>query len=97
MTELPAPEKSVRPNTTAEQDRHSENQRMVNMTWEITQAIIALSVIWGTIAAAVWMTVYDPMNRLMSFMFLSNIVSIVVGFYFGRTNHEKVGGVRLGR
>ena len=28
-----------------------------------------------------------------SFMLLSNLVSIVVGFYFGRTNHQRTGGV----
>lgn len=67
------------------------------MIWEMTQALIALSVIWGAMGAAIWMTVYDMSNRLMAFLFLSNVVSIVIGFYFGRTNHQRVGGVDLGR
>jgi len=67
------------------------------MTWELTQAAIALSVIWGAVGAAIWMVVSDSTNRLMAFLFLSNVVSIVIGFYFGRTNHQRVGGVDLGR
>lgn len=83
--------------TTSEQDRHSAGQRRINIIWEVTQAAIALSVIWGTIGAAIWISVYDPMNRLMAFLFMSNAVSIVIGFYFGRTNHQRIGGVDLGR
>lgn len=83
--------------TTVEQDRHSLGQRRINLIWEMTQALIALSIIWGATGAAIWITVRDPANRLMAFFFLSNIVSIVVGFYFGRTNHQRVGGVDLGR
>lgn len=94
---MSTPEVPIKPNTTSEEDKHSLGQRRINLIWEVTQASIALSVIWGTIGAAVWMTVYDATNRLMSFLFLSNIVSIVVGFYFGRTNHQRVGGVDLGR
>jgi len=75
----------------------SASQRQVNMTWELTQAAIALSVIWGAVGAAIWMVVSDSTNRLMAFLFLSNVVSIVIGFYFGRTNHQRVGGVDLGR
>ena len=90
-------EKAAPANTTKEEDRHSLGQRRVNLVWELTQAAIALSVIWATIGAAVWVVVRDTNNRLMAFLFLSNIVSIVIGFYFGRTNHQRVGGVDLGR
>jgi hypothetical protein len=90
--ELPA--KST---TTAEQDKHTLGQRRINLIWEVTQAGIALSVIWSALGATVWITVYDPMNRLMAFLFMSNVVSIVIGFYFGRTNHQRVGGVDIGR
>ncbi len=85
------------PTTTTEEDRHTLGQRRINLIWEVTQAAIALSVIWGAVGAAIWMVVQDTANRLMSFLFLSNIVSIVIGFYFGRTNHQRVGGVDLGR
>lgn len=91
------PEHHAPPATTAESDRHALGQRRINLIWEVTQAAIALSVIWGALGAAVWITVKDPDNRLMAFLFLSNIVSIVIGFYFGRTNHQRIGGVDLGR
>jgi hypothetical protein len=91
------PEAPMKPDTTSEQDKHSLGQRRINMIWEITQASIALSIIWGSVGASIWMIVSDPLNRLMSFLFLSNVVSIVIGFYFGRTNHQRVGGVDLGR
>lgn len=81
------------PITTAEQDRVTYGQRRINMIWEVTQALIALSIIWSSTGAAIWIVVQDPMNRLMAFLFLSNVVSIVIGFYFGRTNHQRTGGV----
>lgn len=93
----PEDSKHAPPVTTAESDRHSQGQRRINLIWEVTQALIALSVIWSAMAAAIWITIKDPANRLMSFLFLSNVVSIVIGFYFGRTNHQRVGGVDLGR
>ncbi len=88
---------SRQPTTTEEEDRHSLGQRRINVIWEVTQAAIALSVIWGALGSAIWITIKDPANRLMAFLFLSNVVSIVIGFYFGRTNHQRVGGVDLGR
>ncbi len=91
------PDKPLDPKTTREEDRHTSGQRRINLIWEITQALIALSIIWATTGAAVWIVVQDSANRLMSFFFLSNVVSIVIGFYFGRTNHQKVGGVDIGR
>lgn len=94
MDDKPAVAEAI---TTAEQDRHSAGQRQINRVWEYTQAGIALSVIWGTIGAAIWIVVGDEPNRLMAFLFLSNVVSTVIGFYFGRTNHQRVGGVDLGR
>lgn len=81
----------------SEVGKHSQGQRRINLIWEVTQAAIALSVIWGTIGGAIWLMIHDTMNRMMAFLFLSNVVSIVIGFYFGRTNHQRVGGVDLGR
>lgn len=95
--EVIKPEAVTPPKTTTEENRHALGQRRINLIWEGTQALIALSVIWGAIGAAIWITLYDTMNRLMSFLFLSNVVSIVIGFYFGRTNHQRVGGVDVGR
>lgn len=97
MGEGSIPEEHATSVTTAESDRHALGQRRINLIWELTQALIAVSVIWAALGASIWIAVKDPTNRLMSFLFLSNIVSIVIGFYFGRTNHQRVGGVDLGR
>ncbi len=68
------------------------------MVWELTQAGIALSVIWGTFGVTIWLIVHDDGElRSVAFTFLVGVVSTVVGFYFGRTNHQRVGGVDLGR
>jgi hypothetical protein len=74
--------------TTAEENRHASGQRRVNIIWEATQATIAL-----TVAIA---TVYAALQGIESAA-LGNAFFLVVGFYFGRTNHERVGGVILRR
>jgi len=74
--------------TTTEENRHALGQRRVNLIWEGTQASIAVAV---TLA-----TLYGALNHVES-PALSNAFFLVVGFYFGRTNHQRVGGVDLGR
>lgn len=83
--------------TTAEENRHTESQRRINLIWEITQAIIALTVIIGTIGTTVWLVTHDPTSRTTAFTFMVGIVSTVIGFYFGRTNHQRTGGVDSSR
>lgn len=85
------------PNTTAEQDRHSAGQRSINRTWEITQSIIALSFILASEIVIIYVVVYVSELQVTAFNFLCTIVGTVIGFYFGRTNHQRVGGVDLGR
>ena len=43
--------------TTKEEDLHSAGQRSVNMTWETTQRMIALSVTWCSLSVACWLAV----------------------------------------
>jgi len=82
-------EQSLTPTTTSEEDLHSKSQRSVNLIWEWTQSFSAGSVVLTTCIAilikhtlpAEWWT----------------ILGLVIGFYFGRTNHQSVGGVQLGR
>jgi len=87
------PSGALPPTTTAEQQTRSASQRRINIIWEVTQALIALTVVWSTLGGALWITVKDPANRLMAFLFMTNVVSIVIGFYFGRTNHQRTGGI----
>jgi hypothetical protein len=92
--------------TTSEEDRHTKSQRRVNLIWEFTQAMIALSVVFGVLFVsgkiALMALSSEPSERAMSlattaFVLLSNLASLVIGFYFGRTNHQKIGGVQIGR
>jgi hypothetical protein len=68
------------------------NQRAVNTIWEVTQAVIALSVTLSTLYAAVMLVLSDKKAEA-AFLLLSNAFFLVVGFYFGRTNHQKMGGI----
>lgn len=83
VTDRPAPS-----TTTQEEDRHSFGQRRINLVWETTQAFIAIVVTVANVYAALQGIDSPPLN---------NTFFLVVGFYFGRTNHERIGGVNLSR
>jgi Na+/phosphate symporter len=82
--------------TTAEEDRHSQGQRRINVIWEGTQAIIAVTVTGATLYVAAMLALKDA-GQTAAFLLLSNAFFLVIGFYFGRTNHQRVGGVDVGR
>lgn len=68
------------PDTTAEHHRHTAGVRRINMLWETTQAVIALGV---TLVA-----LYANLQGIDSGG-LDNAFFLVIGFYFGRTNHVR--------
>jgi hypothetical protein len=70
--------------TTSEQDRKTFAQRTISFIWETTQAIVAISITFAMIYAA--------LNKIESAP-LTNSFFLIVGFYFSRTNHTKVGTV----
>lgn len=70
--------------TTAEQDRYTASQRGFNTIWEWTQSLIAVSVVGATLLAAFVLPDKSEM--------LANAFFLVIGFYFGRTNHARAGG-----
>lgn len=72
-----------------EHERHTQSQRRINLIWEVTQACIALVVVGANVLAAFYLTAQNQM--------LANAFFLVIGFYFGRTNHQRVGGVHVGR
>lgn len=95
---------SVAPKTTEEQDRVTYGQRRINIIWEVTQAVIALAVVGTAMfaSAEIALIVTRPAADLndkgmavsnLAFVLLSNAVFLVIGFYFGRTNHQRIGGV----
>jgi hypothetical protein len=69
--------------TTAEQDTVTAGQRKINFTWEITQAIIAVTVTMALIYVSVSGIEGEE---------LKNAFFLIIGFYFSRTNHTNVGG-----
>lgn len=87
---------SLPPTTTAEQQKITQGQRGINRLWEITQATIAVEVTTAMIAACfilIFRTDSDITTILAALQLLSNASFLIVGFYFSRTNHTKIGGV----
>lgn len=74
------------PDVTADRLR-TAGQRRVNIIWEITQSLIAVMVTVTTLYAAATGLPGTDQGLLGSAFFL------VVGFYFGRTNHSRQGGI----
>jgi len=87
---------AVEPTTTEEQQRITAGQRKVNLIWEFTQATIAILVTVSTLFVAARLALSDR-TATAAFLLLSNAFFLVVGFYFGRTNHQRVGGIQQGR
>lgn len=94
------------PTSTEEDDRGTAGQRAVNLLWEHTQAKIAIAVVYCVLAVAgllslmamlPWATERQIALAITAFMLLSSLSTLVIGFYYGRTNHQKVGGVQQGR
>lgn len=81
------------PTTTAEQERVSYGQRRINIIWEVTQALIALLVTGTTLFVAASLAVRGGAD-MVTFGLLSNGFFLIIGFYFGRTNHTRQGGIR---
>lgn len=95
---------SVKPTTTEQEDITKEGQRRINLIWENTQSRIALSVVFvnlflnSVLCLIVLIFNLDiTANKLALLSLLVNPISltmgIVIGFYFGRTNHTAIGGI----
>lgn len=78
------PPLTMPPNTTEQEDITTAGQRRVNLIWEFTQAFVAIIVTIAMIVSEI-MNV-DSVAIRMSF-------SLIIGFYFSRTNHQAIGGV----
>lgn len=64
--------------TTLQEDILSSGQRRINLIWEITQAIVAVSITFAVI--------YGGIRGIIN-QELSNAFFLIVGFYFSRTNY----------
>lgn len=91
---LPSDPSDVR----TESARRSESQRSINLIWETTQMKIALSVIWAALFVAAILAILGRYIgssdvQLAASVFLFGVANLVTGFYFGRTNHTRSGGI----
>jgi hypothetical protein len=66
-------------------------QRRINIIWEGTQAFVAIAVTIATLFVAASLALKDE-KQVAAFLLLSNAFFLVIGFYFGRTNHQRQGG-----
>lgn len=89
---------STEATTTAEENLRTQAQRDVNLVWENTQRFIAIFVVITTmlvsgtvVIRAVFIGVSDANLAIAAFTFISSTTSLVVGFYFSRTNHARIG------
>jgi hypothetical protein len=88
-------ERPTEPASTAATDAailRTAGQRRINVIWEMTQALIAVTVTWSTLYVAAMLALKDA-GQTAAFLLLSNAFFLVIGFYFGRTNHQRMGGV----
>ena len=83
---------SVNNEVKSEQSLTSQGQRRINILWEVTQSIIATIVTCSTVYVASRLASANTGNE-SAFLLLSNGFFLVIGFYFGRTNHQRIGGV----
>lgn len=82
----------------AETVRKTAGQRDINLMWETTQMRVALSVIWSSLVVAALLAVLGKWIgsadlQLAAVVFLFGVANLVTGFYFGRTNHQRTGGI----
>ncbi len=68
-------------------------QRNINRIWELTQASVAILVTMSTLYVSSQIALREGPSATSSFILLSNAFFLVIGFYFGRTNHQRTGGV----
>lgn len=75
--------------TTAEQDRSTHARRTIDRLWERTQSIIAVAVTVATLLISGMIVLRDSPLTSTAFVLFSNAFFLVIGFYFGRTNHAR--------
>lgn len=83
------------PETTAAEDLVVAGQRRINLIWEVTQSVVALLVTASTLYVSCRLAIADQAGS-GAFLLLSNVFFLVLGTYFQRTNHQKIGGVKEG-
>lgn len=70
-----------------------ERKQGINLIWERTQQGLAILCVCASVFSSVYLVVFggDPLAE-RGYQFLTNIGLLVIGFYFGRTNHARPTG-----
>lgn len=87
---------TLAPTTTEAEDRVTEGQRHISRIWEYSQALISLLVTGTTVyvlARLAIATADVTANQLISAMQLNVMTTLILTFYFARTNHVAIGGI----
>lgn len=66
-----------------------KKQHSINLVWEITQAILALILIGGVVFVSVYAALHGQGGDRIVPETLKAAAFVVIGFYFGRTNHAR--------
>ena len=93
------------PNTTAADDLRTAGQRWTNRLWESVQAVISIFVVATALAVNARLAMLVAGGTASEHQIASAnsgaqninvLASLIVGFYFGRVNHQKEAGVQKG-
>jgi hypothetical protein len=93
------------PTTTAADDLRTKAQRWTNKLWESVQAYIAATVVTVALfvnARLAFMAIAGNVTEGQlatansSTQNINILASLIIGFYFGRVNHQKEAGVQKG-
>lgn len=76
-------------------EKMTAGQRLINVIWETTQAIIAIMVTASTLYVAGALALKGE-GESAAFLLLSNVFFVVISTYIQRTNHKNTGGVKAG-
>lgn len=87
---------TLSPTTTEEGDRVTAGQRHISRVWEYSQALIAILVTATTVYVLATIAISDQeidVNQASAVGHLVVMATLILTFYFARTNHVAVGGV----
>lgn len=94
MTAPKTEEQQVARNLAGQAAMTSAGQRQINLIWEKTQVILSVSVVWASLVVALILALgSQAANQQVAIVALFGMANLVIGFYFGRTNHQRTGGV----
>jgi hypothetical protein len=87
---------TMAPNTTEEGDRVTAGQRHISRVWEYTQAMIAFIVTLSTVFTLSMLALSKTEPTPNSLIMAGQLVvmdTLILTFYYARTNHTAIGGV----